>query len=121
MRLTCNTIRGEAELRLERDVAEGEIYLEDMEEPLEDYEYAELYYDTASNDESDARAFSGCLRPLQNPQAANTRPSPLSGCPHTAQCYNSAVQNQTAQLGTKPCKPLPPPPIPISPLSAQAS
>ena len=54
MRLTCNTIRGEAELRLQRDVSEGEIYLEDMEEPLKDYEYAELYYDTASNDESDA-------------------------------------------------------------------
>jgi hypothetical protein len=54
MRLTCNTIRGEAEFRLQRDVSEGEIYLEDMEEPLEDYEYAELYYDTASNDESDA-------------------------------------------------------------------
>ena len=54
MRLTCNTIKGEAELRLQRDVSEGEIYLEDMEEPLEDCEYAELYYDTASNDESDA-------------------------------------------------------------------
>ena len=54
MRLTCNTIRAEAEFKLQRDVSEGEIYLEDMEEPLEDYEYAQIYYDTASNDESDA-------------------------------------------------------------------
>ena len=35
MRLTCNTIRAEAEFKLQRDVSEGEIYLEDMEEPLE--------------------------------------------------------------------------------------
>lgn len=54
MRLTCNTVRAEAEFRLQRDVSEGEIYLEDMEEPLKDYEYAEIYHDTASNDESDA-------------------------------------------------------------------
>lgn len=54
MRLTCNTIRAEAEFRLQRDVSEGEIYLEDWEEPLEDYEYAQIYHDTASNDESDA-------------------------------------------------------------------